>query len=63
MVSTESLPRTGPSCASVESLLSAESSIQSETEVEVPEEAKVVLKSGADRAWNRVRGFLGRRLL
>ncbi|PUU81416.1 hypothetical protein B9Z19DRAFT_610499 [Tuber borchii] len=63
MVSTESLPRTGPNCASVESLLSEEGSIQSETETKVPEEGKVVLKSGADRAWDRVRGFLGRRLL
>ncbi|CUS15632.1 unnamed protein product [Tuber aestivum] len=62
IVSTESLPKTGSNGASVDSMLSV-SSIQPEAAVDGAEEGKVVLKSGADRAWNRVRGFLGRRLL
>ncbi|PWW74735.1 hypothetical protein C7212DRAFT_283333 [Tuber magnatum] len=62
IISTESLPKTGSNGVSVDSMLSV-SSIQPETVVDGPEEGKAVLKSGADRAWNRVRGFLGRRLL
>ncbi|KAG0137837.1 hypothetical protein HOY82DRAFT_575761 [Tuber indicum] len=63
IVSAESPMRTG-SDYSMDSLLSAKSSIQPEiVAVEAPEEGKAVLKSGADRAWNRVRGFLGRRVL
>ncbi|KAG0636728.1 hypothetical protein HOY80DRAFT_976243 [Tuber brumale] len=63
IVSAESPMRTGSDYSMVDSLLSAKSSIQPETVVEAPEEGKAVLKSGADRAWNRVRGFLGRRVL